>query len=130
MSMTPSQPYLLRAIYDWIVDNQLTPYVLVNAANEQAQVPRQFVDNGKIVLNLSPLAVNGLELGNEHVMFSARFSGKPMAVSFPVAAVLAIYAKENGQGMVFNESGDTNPPPPVSPDDGKKAGKPSLKIVK
>jgi stringent starvation protein B len=129
MSMTPSQPYLLRAIYDWIVDNQMTPYVLVNAENDYAYIPRDYVENGKIVLNVSPIAVNGLELGNDYVAFSARFAGKPMDVSFPITAVLAIYAKENGQGMVFNEPEDT-PPPDDTPDDDSKSGKPNLKLVK
>jgi stringent starvation protein B len=90
MSMTSSQPYLIRAIYDWIVDNELTPYVLVNAENDYSQVPRQYVENGKIVLNLGPAAVDNLELGNDYVMFNARFGGKAMEVSFPVSAVLAI----------------------------------------
>ena len=129
MSMTPSQPYLLRAIYDWIVDNQMTPYVLVNAENDYAYIPRDYVENGKIVLNVSPIAVNALELGNDYVAFSARFAGKPMDVSFPVTAVLAIYAKENGQGMVFNEPDDT-PPPDDTPDDDSTSGKPNLKLVK
>ena len=125
MSMTPSQPYLLRAIYDWIVDNEMTPYVLVNAENDYAHIPRQYVENGKIVLNLGPAAVNALELGNDYVAFSARFSGEPMDVSFPIAAVLAIYDKENGQGMVFNEGDDTPPPEPDKP-----TRRPSLKLVK
>lgn len=130
MSMTPSQPYLLRAIYDWIVDNQMTPYVLVNAENEYAYIPRDYVENGKIVLNVGPIAVNALELGNDYVAFNARFAGKPMEVSFPVNAVLAIYAKENGQGMVFNEADDTPPPDDDGPDDDSKSGKPNLKLVK
>jgi stringent starvation protein B len=128
MSMTPSQPYLLRAIYDWIVDNEMTPYVLVNAENDDTYIPRDYVENGKIVLNVSPVAVDGLDLGNDYVAFSARFAGKPMEVSFPVTAVLAIYAKENGQGMVFNEQ--DNPPPDDTPDDSKGPGKPNLKLVK
>jgi stringent starvation protein B len=128
MSMTPSQPYLLRAIYDWIVDNDMTPYVLVNAENDDTYIPYDYVEDGKIVLNVSPVAVNGLELGNDFVAFSARFAGKPMEVSFPVTSVLAIYAKENGQGMVFNET--DNPPPDDTPDDDKKSGKPNLKLVK
>ncbi|MDZ7662299.1 ClpXP protease specificity-enhancing factor [Thiohalophilus sp.] len=129
MSMTPSQPYLLRAIYDWIVDNQMTPYVLVNAENDYAYIPRDYVENGKIVLNIGPIAVNALDLGNDYVAFNARFASKPMEVSFPVNAVLAIYAKENGQGMVFNESDDM-PPPDDTPDDDSKSGKPNLKLVK
>ncbi len=128
MSMTPNQPYLLRAIYEWIVDNDLTPYILVNAENDYAQVPRQYVENGKIVLNIAPMAVEALELGNDHIAFSARFAGKPMDVNFPVSAVLAIYAKENGQGMVFGETEDDNTPPPAP--EKKKSGQPSLKLVK
>jgi stringent starvation protein B len=125
--MTPSQPYLLRAIYEWIVDNDLTPYMLVNAENEASHVPHQYVENGKIVLNLGPEAVNDLQMANDYIDFNARFSGKAMNVSFPVSAVLAIYAKENGQGMVFNESDDENPPPESGPG---KSGRPSLKLVK
>jgi len=129
--MLPSQPYLLRAIYEWIVDNDMTPYVLVNARNDDVHVPVQYIDNGKIVLNIAPRAVSSLELGNDAIIFSARFSGSPTDVRFPVSAVMAIYAKENGQGMVFNESdnddgGDDNSPTPSD----KKAKRPNLKIVK
>jgi len=127
MSMTPSQPYLVRAIYEWIVDNALTPYVLVNAEHDATHVPRQYVENGKIVLNLGPIAVNELDMANDYITFNARFGGKAMDVSFPVSSVLAIYAKENGQGMVFNESEGENPPPEPEPD---KPGRPSLKLVK
>lgn len=122
MDLSPNQPYLIRAIYEWIVDNDLTPYLLVDASNDDAHVPRQYVENGKIVLNIAPRAVNHLELSNENVNFNARFSGKPMDVVFPMDAVLAIYAKENGQGMIFNEGGDEPDPP--------KPDKPSLRIVK
>jgi len=125
--MTPSQPYLVRAIYEWIVDNALTPYVLVNAEHDATHVPRQYVENGKIVLNLGPIAVNELDMANDYITFNARFGGKAMDVSFPVTSVLAIYAKENGQGMVFNESEGENPPPEPEPD---KPGRPSLKLVK
>lgn len=131
MSMTSSQSYLLRAIYEWIIDNDMTPYILVNADMENTHVPRQYIENGKIVLNLAPQAVNDLQLTNEFVMFNARFSGKSMEVSLPIAAVLAIYAKENGQGMVFSD-GDDNQPPPTepSPDDSDKDKKSHLKLVK
>lgn len=125
MDLSPSQPYLLRAIYEWIVDNELTPYLLVDASNDDVHVPRQYVENGKIVLNIAPRAVNNLELKNECVNFNARFSGKPMDVIFPIDAVLAIYAKENGQGMVFNE-GDSDGDDPTPP----KPDRPNLKIVK
>ncbi|MGD8526065.1 MAG: ClpXP protease specificity-enhancing factor [Thioalkalispiraceae bacterium] len=128
--MTSSQPYLLRAIYEWIVDNDMTPYILVNANMENTHVPRQYVENGKIVLNLAPQAVSDLQLANEFVMFNARFSGKSMEVNFPVAAVLAIYAKENGQGMVFGEGDDQPPPTEPSPDDSDQDKKPHLKLVK
>lgn len=127
MSLSSSQPYLLRAIYEWIVDNELTPYILVDASNDDVQVPRQYVENGKIVLNIAPRAVSNLQLANEQVLFDARFAGKPMQVTFPIKAVLAIYAKENGQGMVFNENtsgGDDPSLPPKSPN------KPNLRVVK
>ncbi len=125
MEMSPSQPYLLRALYDWIVDNGMTPYLLVNAEAESVEVPSAYVENGKIVLNISPAAVSGLELGNELVVFNARFSGQPMDVRFPVSAVLAIYARENGQGMVFNEDTRPSPPEPDKPPPGSH-----LKLVK
>ncbi len=127
MEMSSNQPYLLRALYDWIVDNSLTPYVLVNAEAERVDVPSQYIENGKIVLNISPAAVSSLELGNDYVIFNARFSGKPTDVSFPVSAALAIYARENGQGMVFNESGN-EPPPEPEPDKPSSAS--HLKLVK
>jgi stringent starvation protein B len=108
--MTPNRPYLLRAIYDWISDNGLTPYVLVDAARPDVQVPPQTIKDGQVVLNLAMRAVANLDLGNERVSFSARFSGVSQSVGFPVAAILAIYAQENGQGMMFPEEAD--PPPP------------------
>ncbi len=132
--MTPSRPYLLRALYDWILDNGMTPYLLVDAERENVRVPEQFVENGKIVFNVSPTAIRHLELGNDWVMLDARFSGSPMEVSVPTMAVLAIYARENGKGMVFTdeEGGDEPPPPPPGGgDDGSdKPKRPSLKVVK
>ncbi len=124
--MLSSRPYLVRALYDWIVDSGYTPYVLVDAANDEAEVPRQYIEDGKIVLNLSPQATEALEIKNDFVLFNARFSGQPMNVTFPMQAVLAIYAKENGQGMVFQEQD----PDPNSPDDPNKPNKPNLKLVK
>lgn len=129
--MTPSRPYLLRALYDWILDNGLTPYILVDAERDNIQVPEQFVENGKIVFNISPTAVRNLELGNDWVLLDARFSGTPMQVSVPTMAVLAIYARENGKGMVFtDEEGDDQPPPPPPGGGGDKPKRPSLKVVK
>lgn len=125
--MTPSRPYLIRALHQWIVDNGLTPYVLVDAEAEHVEVPSQYVQDGKIVLNVAPQAVSGLDLGNDWIQFHARFSGVEATVSIPVHAVLAIYARENGQGMVFGEDGGDEPPPEPSPDRPKR---PSLKVVK
>lgn len=135
--MTSSQPYLIRAIYDWIIDNDFTPYLLVNAENDYAMIPREYVEDGKIVLNINPSAISDLQLGNDYIMFNARFSGKAMEVSVPIAAVLAIYARENGQGMMFDESNNTLPPTPPEdttspnkPQKTKKSEKPQLKVVK
>lgn len=135
--MTSSQPYLIRAIYDWVIDNGFTPYLLVNAENDYAMIPRDFVEDGKIILNINPSAISDLQLGNDYIMFNARFSGKAMEVSVPVVAVLAIYARENGQGMMFDENNTNlpptppeNPTPPVQPEPPKKSQKPQLKVVK
>lgn len=128
--MTPSRPYLIRALYEWIVDNQLTPHLLVDATLDGVEVPRQFVEDGRIILNVSPTATHNLMLANEAVSFSARFAGKDTAVLVPIDAVLAIYARENGQGMMFAEETGSGPTPP---DDGGPADdkpKPSLKLVK
>ncbi len=101
MSMTSSRPYIIRALYDWIVDNECTPYLLVDSHWQGVCVPPQFTEEDQVVLNVSPMAVRELELGNDAISFMARFGGKSCDVSVPVAAVMAIYAKENGQGMVF-----------------------------
>lgn len=131
--MTSSRPYLLRALQEWILENQMTPYVVVDASLPNVQVPQDFVSNGQIVLNISPGAVRGLNIGNDYLEFNARFGGVPMQVVAPVQAVLAIYAKENGQGMVFGaEPGGDSPPEgggsakPSGSDDRK----PRLKVVK
>ncbi|MBK1672535.1 ClpXP protease specificity-enhancing factor [Ectothiorhodospira shaposhnikovii] len=134
--MTSSRPYLIRAIYEWIVDNDMTPHLLVDAAAE-VMVPRDYVENGRIVLNVAPLAVSGLLISNEAVTFNARFGGRPMNVMIPIDRVLAIYTRENGQGMMFAESEDGDEPPPSGGDDGpgdKGEGGhrkgPSLRVVK
>jgi stringent starvation protein B len=124
--MTSSRPYLLRAIYEWIVDNGMTPYLLVNAEMEGVQVPVQYINNGKIILNVAPEAVQGLDMSGVDVSFSARFGGQPMRVSFPMSAALAIYARENGRGMVFNEDDETTPPEPSK----EKSAHPTLRVVK
>ncbi len=128
--MTSSRPYLIRAIYDWIVDNYLTPYLLVNAEAEGVVVPEQYIEDGKIILNINPSAVHGLQLGNDAVMFSARFSGQSMDLMVPITAVMAIYARENGRGMVFNEEVEGTRPPTPDGDGPDKGKKPALKLVK
>lgn len=126
--MTSSRPYLIRALYEWISDNGMTPYILVNAEDEGTVVPHEYVDNGKIVLNISATAVQSLGLGDETVELDARFSGNPMHLSIPIKAVLAIYARENGKGMVFNEDDNGDEPPPDREE--AKSKRPSLRVVK
>lgn len=131
--MTSLKPYLVRAIYDWIVDNQFTPYLLVDAGAQGVVVPRQYVQDGKIVLNLRPQAVHGLSLGNDEVEFGARFGGTPMQITVPMRAVLAIYAQENGKGMIFDDEGEDETPPPTESAPKGGAGekkRPTLKVVK
>lgn len=135
MTVTSRRPYLIRAIYDWVLDNGLTPHILVAADAPGVQVPGEFVtEDGRITINVGPSAVRGLELGNELVTFSARFSGQPFQVSVPPGAVLALYARENGEGMLFGEVEEPDPTPPDSPDtpdDGGEQKKRShLKVVK
>jgi len=127
--MTSNRPYIIRALYEWIVDNNLTPHLLVNAARDDVVVPTDYIEEGRIVLNINPGAVQELDMGNDWILFSARFSGKSMRLSFPPAAVLGIYAKENGKGMLFpEEPGDQGPsgddPEPKAPT------RPTLKVVK
>ncbi len=130
MDMTSKKPYLIRAFYDWIVDNQLTPYVLVDATYPGVQVPGEHVQNGHIVLNISPVATRGLLLENDRVVFTARFSGQTEQLYFPPHAVLEIYAKENGRGIAFTvEEGDETPPEKTPNGTEGSTKKPSLKLV-
>jgi len=132
--MTPNRPYLLRALYEWILDNNMTPHLLVDTSRPETVVPAQFVQDGKIVLNISPGAVRGILLDNELISFNARFSGVAMDVAVPVEAVLGIYARENGRGMLFpeeevhpdNEDADADKPEQPKP----KKNRPTLKLVK
>ncbi len=132
MSMTSNRPYLIRAIWQWVSDNGMTPHLLVNADAQGVEIPRQFVEDGRIVLNVSASAVRDLELGNDYISFGARFSGSPMNVLLPVTAVLGIYSKENGQGMLFPEEDEGTPPEDHEPEDTPPSGggRPSLKVVK
>jgi stringent starvation protein B len=122
----------MRALYEWIVDNECTPYVLVDASVDQVMVPQQYVKDNQIVLNISPDAVVDLSITNNAVAFNGRFGGVAADVYVPIAAVVGIYARENGQGMVFDPEESTPEPPeepPPTPGGGGEA-RPSLKIVK
>lgn len=132
MTVLSRRPYLIRAIYEWVLDNGLTPHILVAADAEDVQVPPEFVtEEGRITVNVSPNAVRGLELGNQLISFSARFSGKPFQVNVPPGAVLALYARENGEGMLFGEVEPPEPTPPDSSDDEAGQSKGShLRVVK
>ena len=150
---TSLRPYLLRAYFDWIVDNDWTPYLLVGATHPGVEVPAQFVNDGRIVLNVTPRAVRDLEIGNEAITFSARFGGIPHRVFIPIDGVLAIYPQETGQGLSFQDEAPESPapaitpapatpqapatPPPVAvvssekpPDEPQPPRRPSLRIVK
>ena len=100
--MTPSRPYLLQAYFQWLLDNNLTPHLVVDATVTGTQVPVQYVKDGQIVLNIAPSAVGNLQLGNEFVEFSARFGGVPQQLILPMQSIVAIYARENGAGTVFD----------------------------
>lgn len=113
---TSRRPYLLRAMHEWITDNMQTPYIVVDANEEGVEVPREHVQDGKIILNVSYSAANVLELGNEWVMFQARFSGVSQSIAVPVFAVLAIYSSETGQGLIFEDEDEISPPPTGSDD--------------
>ncbi len=144
--MTPRRPYILRAFYEWLVDNELTPHLVVEADLPGVRVPEQFVQDGQIILNLAPRAVGNLEISNEAITFNARFSGQPHSVIVPFYAVQAIYARENGAGTMFEPEEaymlqeDTEPSieltessaSDVEPDDEppKPKGRPSLRVVK
>ncbi|MDB4032648.1 ClpXP protease specificity-enhancing factor [Porticoccaceae bacterium] len=149
MKMRSNRPYLLRAFFDWIVDNDCTPYIVVNAHYPGVEVPQDFVTDGQIVLNVAPRAVSHFEMNHEFVQLSTRFSGMPIEIYFPVGAVMGIYTQENGQGMVFEPETDDDMPPPTPPrgpkavkntsdkpaskpvtDIGSGKPKPSLRVVK
>lgn len=104
LNLTPTRPYLARAIYEWICDNNLTPYLLVDATQPNTMVPEQFIKDGQIVLNIVPHAVHGLHMSNEAITFSARFGGVSRDIYVPIHAVMGIYAQQNGQGLFFDPS--------------------------
>lgn len=134
------RPYLLRAMHEWISDNAQTPHIVVDASIQGVEVPRQYVQGGKIILNVSLSATSALNLGNEHVSFRARFGAMTHDVMVPIAAVLGIYARETGQGMIFSETDAPPPVPPQAPTETSSGGataggeakraRPTLKVVK
>ncbi len=131
MAMTSSRPYMIRALYEWIVDNGCTPYILVDAQGQGVEVPQQHVNkDGQIVLNINPTAVKDLFIGLDQINFNARFGGIPTDLVIPCVSVLGIYARENGQGMVFEH--EPNPEPPKPDGETKKDApkRPNLKVVK
>jgi stringent starvation protein B len=132
MAMTANRPYLIRAYYDWIVDNNCTPYLMVNALAEGVDVPQRFVSDGQIVLNIAPRAVQALALENEQITFNTRFGGLPTDIYVPIHAILGIYAHENGQGVIFEREQFPEPPPDgTSPKArGAKDDKYRLRVVK
>lgn len=151
MTMVPNKPYITRAFYEWIVASECTPYLVVDTTVDYVEVPEEYIDNNQIVLNLSPVAIKDLQLHNRYISFSAQFSGELKHIYVPIAAVSAIYAKENGRGMMFDSIDEDEGHPMLEPvpksaavqndngngdDDGSGGGKGSgasvshLKIVK
>ncbi len=131
--MKSRRPYLLRAMHEWISDSGCTPHLVVDAGMTGVEVPVQYVKDGKIVLNVSLSATAQLQLGNDEVSFSGRFGGVSMRVRAPIAAVLAIYARETGQGMIFSDDDGKPPDAPATGDEAKPkatAGRARLKVVK
>ena len=132
--MNSNRPYLVRALYEWILDNEMTPYLLVDAERPGTIVPADLVQDGKIVLNISPAAVRALALGNDRITFDARFGGASMGVDLPAGAVLGIYARENGRGMLFADEGPQASEEQNSGEEPKPSKptreRPSLKVVK
>jgi stringent starvation protein B len=130
--MTSSRPYLARAIYEWILDNRCTPYVLVDATLPGVQVPTNFVKDGRIVLNIAPTATSGLLISDQELTCSARFGGVSMQLLVPMQALLGVYAKENGRGMMFEVEPDPEPAPtePKASEAAGKSSRPLLKVVK
>lgn len=128
-AMTSNRPYLLRAVHAWICDNGLTPHIVVDAGKPGVRVPPQAINEGRVVLNLAPRAVTNLEIGNDAITFMARFGGVSQPVNVPVAAVQAIYARENGQGMLLAEDAGTAPAVELGDAASSRPTMPSLQAV-
>ena len=138
--MFSNRPYLVRAFYEWIVDNDCTPYIIVDAHYSGVEVPQSFVTNGQIILNIAPSAVRSFDMNNDRIKLSTRFGGVPIDIFCPMGAILGIYAQENGQGMMFESEPSHEPPPPQGPrivpatpekkPSEAEKNKPSLRVVK
>ncbi len=134
--MTPRRPYLVRAFYEWLLDNELTPHLMVDATLNGVRVPTEFVQDGQIILNVAPRAVGNIEMSNEVITFQARFGGRPHSVIVPMYAVLAIYARENGAGTMFEPEEAYDQQQASNPDLGleepfpAEPGRPSLAAVR
>lgn len=126
-AQTSRRPYLVRAMHEWMTANHHTPHLVVDASHASAEVPKAYVRDGRITLNVSWQATQGLKLGNDWIEFSARFGGVVHQVRIPLAAVLGIYARETGQGMLFQDESET-PPPAAGPDD--TGSRPKLRVIK
>ena len=122
--MNSSVPYIIRAMNEWILDNDCTPYLVVDATEKGVSVPMDYVNEGQIVLNISPRAARDLVIGDEYIMFSSSFNGVPHEIAVNINAVEGIVARENGEGMWFPRDEPSDDPPPA------KKGKPNLKVVK
>jgi len=135
-ALTPTRPYMVRALYQWIEDNELTPYLMVDATAKNVQVPRQYVQDGRIVLNIASRATGNMVMQNDYIHFNARFGGVSQEIWVPLNAVLGIYAKENSQGMFFDPSEYENYQPksesetPAAPAKPKRDNKAGLKVLK
>ncbi len=127
--MSSNKPYLMRALYQWICDNNKTPHLMVDASYQGVKVPANTVQKGKVVLNISPTAADGLDMGDDMILFSGRFSGVSYPICVPTASVMAIYARENGQGMMFPSDDSEPPPSPIDEPETIRA-RPQLTIVK
>ena len=135
--MLSRRPYLIRALFDWLLDSGETPHLLVDATVAGAELPEGYVQEGRMVLNVGPAAVQHLKLGNDEISFSARFGGTPRQLRFPPSAVIAIYGRDSGQGMMFGpetDGPDDNAPGPGGAADDSSprqaSGRPSLKVIK
>ena len=128
--MTPSTPYLLRGLYEWILDNAMTPYLLVDVSEVDVHFPQDLINDNKIILNIAPSAVMNLLVDNATIEFSAKFSGVDKFISFPVSSVLAIYSRENGSGMIFDKSEESSESTSQSNKPSDKNSPSVLRIVK